>query len=352
MLVLGGTVVATSAFAGIAPAANATTGGSCVRAAEATFQHTFDGPAGTATITAVRPLCNGEQQDFSLVSYTAPARNYAVPQFAYDTDRARIDSGHRSVRLEVGVPGCHTQVDTIFGTSIRNEITTGTTPYGDAKLGSTSGLGSRSSGVRAWYNGGSGTCSPKPSVSFRSDCAGNLHTRLANAAGANVDATFTVDGRLVRVRAGAFHEFVSRKPAVVEVRDNSFTTSRGAWSKPSDCAEAPTPGPTTVTPTARPTTAPPAAPSTAPTTTPTTAPAASPTSAVPTASESPAAAPTASAAPTVPATTPVPDATPDDRLPATGADSVSLALYAGGALLIGTGLLFAGRQVRRGRHSA
>ncbi|GAA4594181.1 hypothetical protein GCM10023107_29640 [Actinoplanes octamycinicus] len=187
MLVLGGAAVATAAFAGISPAANAgVSHQSCVSAADATYRHTFDGPGGTAVITAVKPLCAGEAQDFSLVSYTAPKKTYATPQFVYDAVTGRIDADHGSVALEVRVPGCFTQVDTVFGASVLNEITGPETQYGDAKLGSPSGIGSRSSGGRAWYNGGEGGCSPKPAVTFGSDCTGTLTIRMANAATAGV----------------------------------------------------------------------------------------------------------------------------------------------------------------------
>lgn len=324
-------MLATAALAGIAPAANAITGEACVTAAEATYQHQFDGPGGTVTITAGKPLCEGQEQAFSLVSYTASATTFAVPQFVYDTDSAWIGSDRRSVTLDVDVPGCFTQVDTIFGTGIVNEISDSYV-YGDVKLGSPSGIGSRSTGGQAWYNGGDTVCAPQPSVTFHSYCDGVLHTRLANAAYANVDASFVVDGKRIQVRPGKSADLTSRPSGTVEVRDNSFTRSSGAWTAPADCAP---PAPPVTTPSPVPSSATPSSPAPA-----SSAPSSvAPSSAVPSWSE--------------PDTAwPVPVADDDSGLPVTGTSSGVLAFYALGFLLVGVGLLIIARQARRSRHSA
>ncbi|MEV6297775.1 hypothetical protein AB0M02_00040 [Actinoplanes sp. NPDC051861] len=223
LLALAAAVLATAAFAGVAHATGNSS--SCVSAADATFHHTFDGAGGSATITAVRPLCDGEERTFSLVSYTTPV-------FVYDSDRALIDSGRRSVTLSVDVPACETRVEAFLGAGIIEEPTTG---YGDLTLGSP---GSRSSGVAGSYKGGDAECAPEPSVTFRSYCDGVLHTRLSNAADATVDAVFTVDGRLKRVAPGKHADLTSHPSGPVVVRDNTLTTSTGSWVDPADCPPA------------------------------------------------------------------------------------------------------------------
>ncbi|WP_328462976.1 hypothetical protein OHA21_36710 [Actinoplanes sp. NBC_00393] len=362
LFALGGVALVAAALAGIMPAANATTG--CVTAAAATYQHKFDGPGGNVTITAVQPLCEGEEQAFSLVSYTTRAAKFAVPQFVYDTDSAWIGADRRSVTLDVAVPGCYTQVDAIFGTGIVNEITSSYV-YNDSKLGSPDGIGSRSTGGRGWYNGGSAACTPKPSVTFRSYCDGVLHTRLANAADAGVNASFVVGGKRIVVRPGKHADLTSRPSGAVSVRDNSFKTTTGSWSQPADCAPVVPPStpasvPSSSTPTSTPGSSTPASTPSASTPGSSTPGSAPPSASVPGSAPSSAAPGTsvpASAAPTssTPATVPSPvvsSPTPDDGLPITGSNTSGLALYALGFLLIGGGLVVVARQARRGRHSA
>jgi hypothetical protein len=346
LFALGGVALVAAALAGIMPAANATTG--CVTAEAATYQHKFDGPGGNVTITAAQPLCEGEEQSFSLVSYTTPAAKFAVPQFVHDTDSAWIGAGRRSVTLGVAVPGCYTQVDAIFGTGIVNEITSSYV-YNDSKLGSPNGIGSRSTGGRGWYNGGSAACTPKPSVTFRSYCDGVLHTRLANAADAGVDASFVVGGKRIVVRPGKHADLTSRPSGVVSVRDNSFKTTTGSWSQPADCVpvappSTPAPVPSSSTPgSASPSASLPssAAPSSA-----------APSSAAPSSAAPGTSAPTSAAPATSTPASAAPSPTPDGGLPITGSNTSGLALYALGFLLIGGGLVVVARQARRGRHSA
>ncbi|MFC7534965.1 hypothetical protein [Actinoplanes sp. GCM10030250] len=233
LLALGAAVLVTATFTGIAQAA--TGSDDCTTAAEATYQHVFDGPAGTVTITATKPLCEGAEQSFSLVSATDS-------RFVYDSDSAWIDSGRRSVTLDVDVPGCRTRVDatfgtgTIFGTSTLEEPTgTLEEPTGDLWLG---GAGSRSIGGETTYSGGTTKCAPQPTVTFKSYCDGVLHTRLANAPGATVDAVFLADGKRVRVRPGKHADLTSRPSGTVAVRDNALRTHTGSWIAPADCAPA------------------------------------------------------------------------------------------------------------------
>jgi LPXTG-motif cell wall-anchored protein len=372
MLVLGGAAIFVTAFAGTASASTTPSHdrAGCAAAGTATYQHTFDGPAGTATITAVDPLCAGERQAFSLISYTTPAKTYAVPQFVYDTDQAVIDADHRSITLTVAVPGCYTQVDTVFGSDVLNEISSTSTAYGNAKLGSAAGIGHRSRGAGAWYNGGTSACAPKPSVQFGSHCDGGFTAALANRTDATVDAVFLIDDRGYRLAPGARKTVVGPAGGTLTVRDNTFRTSTGTWSKPAQCVQ-PTPSATTVPAPPATTSAPTSAPATVP---PTTAPTyAAPTSAAPTSAAPTSAAPISaapsSAGPSPSAsssdgagvgngttdgpTTPTAIVTsPPASLPVTGSGAGSVALIAFGLLLVGGGLLILGRQVYQARHAA
>jgi hypothetical protein len=227
LLVLGAAAVATAAFAGVAQAtgafagvARATGGSSCAGPADAGYQHSFDGAAGTVTITAARALCEGAEQSFSLVSYTGSGAS----QFVYDTDNAWIDSRRRSVTLGVDVPGCAMRVQAVIGTGIVN------------RPGSSTGLEGHSDGELATYTGGAEECAPRPSVAFESYCDGVLHTRLANAADASVDAVFVVDGKRIRVRPGKRADLTSHPSGVVEVLDSTGAVSVGSWISPVDCA--------------------------------------------------------------------------------------------------------------------
>jgi Flp pilus assembly protein TadG len=217
----------------------------CVTAEKATYKHTFDGPAGKATITALRPLCPGESQPFALVSYTAPASSFAVPQYVYDSQVASITSDTPSLSFHVDVPPCFTQVDFVFGADIANPLTG--VYYGDRKVGSGNAPGNTSSGSPAWYNGGSVGCNPKPAVTFTQQCDG-IRVNLANGGSANVDAAFTVKAgstsQFLRVANGGSTsvKILSTTATKVTVEDSSinagtgtFNTTTGNWSKPKGC---------------------------------------------------------------------------------------------------------------------
>jgi hypothetical protein len=236
LLVAGATMLFGGAFLGTAYA-SATSAQSCVPASAATYKHAFDGPAGTATITSAAPLCDGERQAFTLVSYTAPAKSFGNPQFVYATHTATVTAAKPSVTLRVDVPGCFTQVDAIFGTGVINPIVDGGPRYGATKVGDAAAPGSRSAGVRAWYNGGSTTCAPMPTATFASACDGTLTAHLANAPAANVDAVFALGGRIVRVAPGGEID-VPAGGKQVTVQDNTFSTVQGSWTEPSSCTGA------------------------------------------------------------------------------------------------------------------
>ena len=211
----------------------------CVSASSATFRHTFNGASGKATVTAVRPLCAGQTQSFGLVSYTEGSGG----QFTYATDRATITSRARTVRLDVVVPPCRTQVTAITGTSLLDEVTSGGNPYGASTLGA---AGSRSTGTPAHYRGGSTDCDPEPTVAFTSACDGSYRATLANAASANVSAAFLIGGRLTRLAPGRSTTVRGPRQGTLTIRVNTFTTYVGTWRPPAaGCTSEPAPAPAT-----------------------------------------------------------------------------------------------------------
>ena len=309
----------------------------CATAAAATYRHTFSGPAGTATVAAPVPLCSGQSQAFSLVSYTVAGS----AQFVYDVDHAVVDANHRSVTLDVAVPRCATQVDAVFGSAVPTE----TAGFGTVRLGSASGTGHRSSGDPGWYTGGTASCAPQPSVIFASDCDGGFTATLANRAGAAVTAVFLIDDHMYRVAAGTRTTIVGDGGGSLTVRDNTFKTNTGTWSMPVSCTQ-PATTPTTALP----------LPTPAATTPVSAVPAVS--SAVPTVTSARATTVTpgtiaAAGGTTFEASAPaaVESAVSAADLAVTGSSSGSVALIALGVLLIGGGLVILGRQIYRARHA-
>jgi hypothetical protein len=251
LLVLSGV----AALLGIAVPASASAS-TCVSASAATYRHTFDGAAGTATITATRPLCSGQSQTFALVSYTTGAYGSASGQFIYETASASVTATNRSVTLNVAVPSCYTQVEAIFGTSFQTESTSTAPLYGTARLGATS----RSQGALAWYAGGSTACTARPAVTFTNACDGTFTALLSNRGG--TPAVFVTGSRRIRVYPGASTTLKPAKGSTLTIRDSSFTTYIASWRSPAGgCAAAAAPA----TPAATPATAAP------PTTTPSSA---------------------------------------------------------------------------------
>ena len=210
----------------------------CVRAASATYKHTFNGPGGVATITANQPLCSGEEQVITLVSYTAPSASFGLPQYMYDYDTKKMTSAAKSLSFQVDVPACYTQVDFVFGTAV-NPLNTAA--YGDRKIGSPGAPGNRSVGPSAWYNGGTKTCNPEPTVTFTSQCDGTMQVKLMNASGANVDAAFTVTAggvstfyRVVKAQSLTV-KILASAASTVTVQNNEFDTDTAHWAKPKKC---------------------------------------------------------------------------------------------------------------------
>ncbi|MEU5787044.1 cell wall anchor protein [Micromonospora purpureochromogenes] len=220
----------------------------CVKAGDATYTHTFDGPKGTASITLTNgPLCPGEQQELALVSYVTPSATFAVPQYVLDKSIKKFvgvadgELGVATLDFRVEVPNCHTQVDFLFGSTIIDPLTDTSDRYGDRKVGSSSGIGAQSTGPKGWYNGGSGSCSAAPEVIAGSDCEGGVELTLVNRTG-NAAATFAITG------SGGFTETVTVPMRKIETRKlnpgqaqeitvtaagmKDFT---GGWEKPEDC---------------------------------------------------------------------------------------------------------------------
>ncbi|WP_203820875.1 hypothetical protein [Paractinoplanes ferrugineus] len=228
-----------------AAAAGAAAGAAgCVPAAAATYRHSFDGAAGTATITANRPLCAGPAQTFSLVSYTTGAYGSAAGQFIYETARDTITAADRSVTLKVAVPSCYTQVEAIFGSSYQTESTTTAALNGSAELGVP---GSRSQGPQAWYSGGSTACTARPAATVTNACDGTFTVLLSNSGG--TPAVFLTGSRRIRVHSGATTTLTPARGSTVTVRDSSFTTYVLSWRAPAQgCAGAPAASPTAPVP--------------------------------------------------------------------------------------------------------
>ena len=247
--------MASALIASAAPAAAASTvhaAASCTAAARAIYHHTFNGAGGTVTITAAQPLCAGQAQAFSLISYTTGPASSASGQFVYDTARGTINATHRSVSLKVVVPTCYAQVDAIVGTAVKSETTTTAAPYGTATLGSSTGTGSRSSGAVAWYTGGNTTCTAAPTVTFTNACDGSFTATLANDNAANVMAVFLTGSRRIRVSPANSTKVHAAKGTTLTIRDSSFTTYVATWRAPTTACPATTQAPAAA-PTALPT---------------------------------------------------------------------------------------------------
>ncbi|RKN49357.1 cell wall anchor protein [Micromonospora endolithica] len=225
-------------------------GPTCVTAADARYTHTFDGPAGTASITLTNgPLCAGEKQELALVSYVTPSAAFAVPQYVLDksvqafTGVADGELGVATLDFEVEVPACYTQVDFVFGSTIIDPLTDTSDRYGDRKVGSSSGIGARSEGPRAWYNGGKGTCEAAPEVIAASDCDGTVELTLVNRTG-NASADFVVTGGAgfaktvtVALRAIETVALTAEQAKEITVAAKGMQTWTGGWEKPQDCQE-------------------------------------------------------------------------------------------------------------------
>lgn len=225
LLVLTG-VALTLVPAAPAAAAVAGAGASCVSASAATYRHTFGGASGTATVTAVRPLCSGQSRSFALVSYTAGPAGL----FIYDIRRASVSAGRPSVSLEVTVPSCSTHVYALTGTDIVNETTTDAPAYGPTVLGSSA---SRSTGPAAMYAADGAACSPAPQVTFTNACNGTFRATVTNAPSASVATVLLTTDGLLRVAPGRSRTLPAAAGSTLTFRASNRTTYVGTWRTPS-----------------------------------------------------------------------------------------------------------------------
>ncbi|AGL20423.1 hypothetical protein [Actinoplanes sp. N902-109] len=218
----------------------------CVRAADATFHHTFglaEGRAGaTVTLDDDIKLCDAEP--VTLVTYYAPKPQFSVPQYLFDSATATITNDNRSVELNAGLPACNAQVDLFFGgqDDIIPEITEGGARYGDRKLGSSAGLGGRSAGPQGWYNGGSKGCQT-PAVEPKPGCDGTVTLTLSNTGELSkyaVDFAVTANGfsKTVTVEPGEGGTVtVPAGAGPIKVTADGMDDFSYDWSEPADCAQ-------------------------------------------------------------------------------------------------------------------
>jgi LPXTG-motif cell wall-anchored protein len=217
----------------------------CVSSDQAKFHHEFTVENGQSvakvTLDKGIDLCEGEP--VTLVSYYAPRPEFSVPQYEYDYDTGTITTGQPEADLEVDVPDCNTQVDLFFGSpdDIIKEITENGPRYGDKKLGSAHGIGSRSVGKPGAYNGGQKACQ-NPAVKPLGQCDGTLTLKFSNdGKSAAYPIDFTVKGNdfsktvTVAPGKGATLDVPAGTGAVVVSYpghdDQTFT-----WERPADCA--------------------------------------------------------------------------------------------------------------------
>ncbi|GAB3157926.1 hypothetical protein GCM10027290_60080 [Micromonospora sonneratiae] len=218
----------------------------CVSASEAKFKHTFDGPGGKATVELVgeRPLCEGVEQPFTLVSYFAPRPEFSVPQYVYgEPDTDTIKAGQTKIELNVELPDCHTQVDLIWGgrDQVIEEIVKDGPTYGNKKLGSPGAPGNRSSGPNGWYNGGSKACQ-QPAAEFVSNCDGSVIVNLSNNGKISkypVEFTITAGSWTKKVTVAANKgetvEVPAEHAAEVIVTADGFEAKPYKWQRPENC---------------------------------------------------------------------------------------------------------------------
>ncbi|XVU27250.1 hypothetical protein ACQPZJ_09460 [Actinoplanes sp. CA-054009] len=224
---------------GAAYAVTPITDQACVSAAVATYSHSFDGPSGSVTVTAAKPLCSGQSQTFALASYTTGAPSSNARPFVYSTDRGSITASKRTLSLKVTVPNCYTQVEAIKGTALAYEGSNAPSALLSA----------------ASFSGGTRSCSPAPTVTFDNACDGTFTATLANSDQATTAAVFLSGDRLLRLPPGDSKQLTARAGTTITIRTNTFTTYNGSWRQPTTCATtAPTATPTTAPATPTPTT--------------------------------------------------------------------------------------------------
>ncbi|GGL10871.1 cell wall anchor protein [Mangrovihabitans endophyticus] len=208
------------------------------------FHHTFQVTEGraTATVTLDEGVTLCHPQPVTLVSYFAPRPQFSVPQYVFDQTTVTVDNDHPTADLQIAVPDCNTQVDMFFGGAddVISEITENGPRYGDRKLGSGSGPGSRSSGPDGWYNGGDKGCR-QPQVQPVSACDGSIAVNLSNDGElSRYPVEFTVEAggtsRAVTVAPGEGDTVtVPAGVGSVTVSAEGMPTRTFSWERPEDC---------------------------------------------------------------------------------------------------------------------
>lgn len=209
----------------------------CTQVNDAKYKSTLDGLKGDATVELLNgPVC--EAAPISLVSYTAPSKTFALPQYVMQfgtqsfqpvpvsADKYQKNLTNSVLKFHVEIPTCFYQVDLVTGSEIANPLTNNNL-YGDRKL--------------KWYNGGEGVCAAKPAVEDVSDCIGGVALKLINR-DSNLPADFKVTGDAgfsKTVTVG--HNKVGDLPVPAESAKNIVVTVdgkeifRGGWKKPENC---------------------------------------------------------------------------------------------------------------------
>jgi Flp pilus assembly protein TadG len=216
---------------------------SCVTAAKETYHHTFvpTNAYADATITADKPLCPGESQPVTLVSYTAQYTDSSWPQWVYYTQSGTVTASTRSLSFHVNAPACYTQIDYVFRAAPIDPLDNSEW-YGSDKLGDSSSPGNRSTGPNGWYHGGSADCDPQPTESFAATCTG-LQVKITNEPAANVDAVVVVTDatgasqrKHVAPGGSGSVTVAAANASTVTVRDNNtLATMTGHWTRPGGC---------------------------------------------------------------------------------------------------------------------
>ncbi|MFI1989399.1 LAETG motif-containing sortase-dependent surface protein [Actinoplanes sp. NPDC020271] len=238
------------------------TNNACVPAANAKFEHSFNGPAGTAGIKLVNgPLCENVKVPLTLVSYTAPSASFSLPQYVLDSstqfftaDTPKNDKGELRLDFKVKVPTCFTQVDFVFGDDVINPLTDKSDRYNDRKVGSPAAPGSQSKPERgqpqnAWWNGNAGdykngVCAAKPAVEALPDCEGNVKLSLINrdASVTSVRFEITADGgfkqsQVVDKNAKFDLTIPAANAKNIKVTAGGNQLWSGSWVKPAECTK-------------------------------------------------------------------------------------------------------------------
>ncbi len=252
-----GAILSLGAFAS---PAHATEDGPCVPGANAKFEHSFNGPAGTASIKLLNgPLCENQQVPLTLVSYTAPSATFSLPQYVLDSDTQyftdktpKNDKGERRLDFKVEVPTCFTQVDFVFGDQVINPLTDKSDRYNNDKVGSPANPGAQSKPAagqpqNAWWNGNNGNyengaCEAEPAVEAISDCAGNVKLSLINrdtsVTSVRFDITATGDFKQSLVVKKNTKDDVTIPAANakdIKVTAGGEVLWSGSWTKPEGC---------------------------------------------------------------------------------------------------------------------